>query len=46
MREIAPDVAIVPMLIANAYLVGNAVSWLLVDACTPGAERRIHRTAE
>ena len=46
MREIAPDVAIVPTLIANAYLVGDAASWVLVDACTPGNERRIQRAAE
>ena len=46
MREIARDVAIVPTLIANAYLVGNAESWVLVDACTPGNERRIERAAE
>ncbi len=46
MREIARDVAIVPTLISNAYLVGDAASWALVDACTPGNERRIQRAAE
>ncbi len=45
MREIAPGVAIVPTLIANAYLVDSA-SWVLVDACAPGNERRIQRAAE
>lgn len=46
MREIAPDVAVVPTLIANAYLVGNRACWVLVDACTPGNETRIRRAAE
>ena len=46
MREIAPGVAFVPTLIANAYLAGDAQSWVLVDACPPGNERRIRRAAE
>jgi glyoxylase-like metal-dependent hydrolase (beta-lactamase superfamily II) len=46
MREIAPGVAIIPTLIANAYLVGDEKSWILIDACTPGNERRIQRAAE
>ena len=46
MREIAPGVAIVPTLIANAYLAGDEASWVLVDACPPGSERRIRRSAE
>jgi len=46
MREIAPGVAIVPTVIANAYLVGDEASWVLVDSCTPGNERRIRRAAE
>jgi len=46
MREIAPGVALVPTLIANAYLVGDEASWVLVDACTPGNESRIRRAAE
>jgi glyoxylase-like metal-dependent hydrolase (beta-lactamase superfamily II) len=46
MREIAPGVAIIPTLIANAYLVGDDTSWVLVDACTPGNEGRIRRAAE
>jgi glyoxylase-like metal-dependent hydrolase (beta-lactamase superfamily II) len=46
MREVAPGVAIVPTLIANAYLVGDAASWVLVDSCAPGNARRIRRVAE
>ena len=46
MREIAPDVAIVPGLIANAYLVGDRESWVLVDAATPGNHGKIRRAAE
>jgi glyoxylase-like metal-dependent hydrolase (beta-lactamase superfamily II) len=46
MQEIAPGVAVIPTLIANAYLVGDAASWLLVDSCTPGNERRIQRAVE
>jgi glyoxylase-like metal-dependent hydrolase (beta-lactamase superfamily II) len=46
MQEIAPGVVVVPTLIANAYLVGEESSWVLVDACTPGNERRILRAAE
>jgi glyoxylase-like metal-dependent hydrolase (beta-lactamase superfamily II) len=46
MQEIAPGVAVIPTLIANAYLVGDAGSWILVDACTPGNQRRIRRAAE
>jgi len=46
MREIAPGVAVVPTLVANAYLVGDHASWVLVDACTPGNERQIQRAAE
>jgi glyoxylase-like metal-dependent hydrolase (beta-lactamase superfamily II) len=46
MREIAPGVAAVTTLIANAYLVGDDASWILVDACAPGNERLIQRAAE
>jgi len=46
MREVAPGVAVVPTLIANAYLVGDGAAWVLVDACTPGNEGRIKRAAE
>jgi glyoxylase-like metal-dependent hydrolase (beta-lactamase superfamily II) len=44
--EIARDVAIVPGIIANAYLVGNRESWMLVDTATPGNERKILRAAQ
>lgn len=43
MHEIARDVAVIPMLIANAYLVGNLRSWVLVDCGIPGSRRRIRR---
>jgi glyoxylase-like metal-dependent hydrolase (beta-lactamase superfamily II) len=46
MREIARDVAIIPGIIANGYLVGNRDSWVLVDAATPGNHRKIVRAAE
>jgi len=46
MREIARDVAIIPGIIANAYLVGRREEWVLVDAATPGNERKILRAAE
>jgi glyoxylase-like metal-dependent hydrolase (beta-lactamase superfamily II) len=46
MHEIAPGVALIPTLIANAYLVGESASWVLVDACIPGRERLIRRAAE
>ena len=43
MYEIAAEVAVVPMLIANAYLAGSAKSWVLVDSGIPGSERAIRR---
>jgi glyoxylase-like metal-dependent hydrolase (beta-lactamase superfamily II) len=46
MQEIAPGIAVFPTLVANAYLVGNSGSWVLVDSCTPGHERAIQRAAE
>jgi len=46
MREIAPGVTVIPTLIANAYLVGNTTSWVMVDCCAPGNESRIRRAAE
>jgi glyoxylase-like metal-dependent hydrolase (beta-lactamase superfamily II) len=45
MYEIAREVAVVPMLIANAYLAGNAGSWVLVDSGIPGSQRPIRRAA-
>ncbi len=46
MQEIARDVAVLPMMIANAYLVGNARSWVLVDSGAPGNARKIKEAAE
>jgi glyoxylase-like metal-dependent hydrolase (beta-lactamase superfamily II) len=46
MREIAPGVAVIPTLIANAYLVEAQSTFVLVDTCAPGNERRIQRAAE
>jgi glyoxylase-like metal-dependent hydrolase (beta-lactamase superfamily II) len=46
MQEIAAGVAVFPTLIANAYFVGDAASWVLVDACKPGNERGIRGAAE
>jgi glyoxylase-like metal-dependent hydrolase (beta-lactamase superfamily II) len=46
MQEIARGVAVFPTLIANAYLVGDAANWVLVDACTPGHARALRRAAE
>ena len=46
MTEIAPGVAILPTLIANAYLIGDPDSWVLVDACTPKHEKMIQRATQ
>ena len=46
MREIAPEVAIIPGIIANAYLVGTRDSWWLVDSATPRDAAKIRRVAE
>lgn len=46
MTEIAAGVAVYTTLIANAYFIGDAVSWVLVDACTPGNERGIRSAVE
>ena len=46
MEEIARDVAVVPMTIVNAYLVGNAQSWVLVDSGSPGNAKKIREAAE
>jgi glyoxylase-like metal-dependent hydrolase (beta-lactamase superfamily II) len=45
-HEIARDLAIVPMTIANAYLAGTRESWVLMDAGVRGNERRIRQAAE
>lgn len=46
MQEIAPGVAGIAMKIANAYLVGNRASWVLVDSGAPGNAQRIREAAE
>jgi glyoxylase-like metal-dependent hydrolase (beta-lactamase superfamily II) len=46
MKKIAQDVAIVPVMIANTYLVGNAQGWVLVDSGLPGKEDQIKEAAE
>lgn len=46
MEEIAPNLAVIPMLIANAYLVGDARSWVLIDSGTPGNAGKIKAAAE
>ncbi len=46
MEEIAPGIAVVPMKMANAYLVGDAQSWVLVDSGTPGNHETIKEAAE
>ncbi|MDQ2842713.1 MAG: MBL fold metallo-hydrolase [Acidobacteriota bacterium] len=46
MEEIARDVAVVPMMLVNAYLVGTAQSWVLVDSGTPGNTKKIKEAAE
>ena len=46
MQEIAHGVAVVPMSIANAYLVGDAQAWVLVDSGTAGNAQHIKEAAE
>ena len=46
MEEIAHEVAVVTMIIANAYLVGNSRNWVLVDSGTPGNAGKIKEAAE
>lgn len=46
MQEIARDVAVVPMSIANAYLIGDARNWILVDSGTPGNAQTLKEAAE
>lgn len=46
MHEIARGVAIIPMAIVNAYLVGTPQAWVLVDAGAPGYSGKIRRAAE
>jgi glyoxylase-like metal-dependent hydrolase (beta-lactamase superfamily II) len=46
MQQIARGVAIVPISIANAYLIGEANNWVLVDSGTPGNAQNIKAAAE
>ncbi len=46
MKEIATDVAVVSLQIVNAYLVGNAQSWVLVDSGLSGKADKIRKAAE
>lgn len=46
MREIAPDVACLPLNIANVYFAGVRNRWILVDAGTPGKAECIREAAE
>jgi glyoxylase-like metal-dependent hydrolase (beta-lactamase superfamily II) len=46
MEEIAQDVAVVSLTIVNAYLVGDAQGWVLVDSGTSGNEDKIQEAAE
>ncbi len=46
MEEIARNVAVIPMSLANAYLVGDTQAWVLVDSGTPGNEARIKQAVE
>jgi len=46
MEEIARDLAVVPTALVNAYLVGDAKSWVLVDSGTPGNASKIKEAAE
>ena len=46
MEEIASALAIVPMSIANAYLVGDIQNWVLIDSGVPGNTEQIRQAAE
>lgn len=46
MKEIATDLAIVPLKISNVYLVGTAACWYLVDTGLAGEALPIRRAAE
>lgn len=43
---IAPGVVRVPTGVANAYMIGSATRWLLIDTGTPGNSANILRAAE
>jgi glyoxylase-like metal-dependent hydrolase (beta-lactamase superfamily II) len=46
MEEIARGVAVIPMSISNAYLVGDSQNWVLIDSGTPGHAQTIKEAAE
>lgn len=46
MEQLARDVAVIRTLISNAYLVGDAKCWILVDTLAPGHVRVIKRAVE
>jgi glyoxylase-like metal-dependent hydrolase (beta-lactamase superfamily II) len=46
MEEIASGVAVVPMSIANAYIVGHAQNWVLVDSGVAGSGEEIRQGAQ
>ena len=46
MQLVAVDVAVIPTLMSNAYLVGEENAWILVDALAPGHEKTIKEAAE
>lgn len=46
MEEIARDLAVIPLSIVNAYLVGDSRSWVLVDSGMPGNAGKIKAAAE
>ncbi len=46
MQEIARDVAVVPITIVNAYLVGTARNWVLVDSGMSGKAGQLKEAAE
>ena len=46
MQEIATDLAVLPLSVVNAYLLGDARSWVLVDSGMPGNAMKIKEAAE
>ena len=46
MEQLAPGVAVIKTLVSNAFLVGDAKCWILVDALTPSHARVVKQAAE
>lgn len=46
LQQVAADVARLPIIFVNAYLVGEADGWVLVDSGLPGTAVRTRRAAE